>query len=54
MIKKVNLCLSCGKETKNKEFCSAKCRGMFNRNYAENNSRYTKQRSGVNRKESRA
>jgi predicted nucleic acid-binding Zn ribbon protein len=25
-----NKCMSCGKETDNKEFCSGKCRKMFN------------------------
>lgn len=26
----MNECLACGKDTKNKEFCSGKCRKMFN------------------------
>ena len=39
---KENKCLSCGIDTTNKEFCSGKCRKMFNINYKENNFRYAK------------
>ena len=43
MIKmETNKCLSCGIDTRNKEFCSGKCRKMFNINYKENNFRYAK------------
>lgn len=39
-MKKMNNCLQCGKETKNKEFCSGQCRKSFNIGYAESNHRY--------------
>jgi predicted nucleic acid-binding Zn ribbon protein len=32
----MNKCLSCGQNTKNKEFCSGKCRKMFNQSHYEN------------------
>lgn len=35
----VNECLSCGKETKNKQFCSGECRKNFNMVYKENDFR---------------
>jgi hypothetical protein len=50
----MNRCLSCGKLTKNKEFCCPKCRGDFNRHYSECNFNFTRNRSGVNRTERRA
>lgn len=41
----MNNCLSCGKETKNKEFCSGKCRKMFNAHMKECDLPHTKRNS---------